>query len=607
MIRTSIHIGNTPISDHDFTRVSLSQKVGGHHQVEIGFEMQPDKGFLLEKAKTWIGQTITIGFDHHSDTDISIIPVRPVFKGILTSLELGRKSGAGELVVKGQSPTIVMDDGPNTRSFTNATLQEIVDKVIKPYKGAFPDEEVTVNPARNTSSIPYTVQYKESNFNFINRLANRYGEWLYYDGLEFFFGKLGSGETINLDFGENELKYFDLSVEALPIKTELKAYDYKKDEHITQKTPENLSSNELAKEAFDIGNKKIFNQEAKLNIQTDLDEDELEKIAKRREEIAGDEIVVFNGVSGNCSIVPGAKIHVKDENIKEDYGEYIITRVSHNIGQGGAYSNNFEAVPVELNLAPLSVAPDPPFCETQLAKVVDTNDEEAIGRVKVECFWQKGSGETSPWIRVASPYMGADKGFYIVPEVDDQVLVAFENNNPDKPYVLSGMYHGKAKPEWFDAENRYKGFKSKGKNQMKFDDKAKSINISAPNEMMLHAGNKITLKTGGKEESEINIDVGDGAVSIVAKHVSVKAAEAVRIDGQDLILLSSAKNINAVADEEIDFLAGKTLNENAGQKIVMTSAEIEAEASAKMALSGAKVDVNGSAMVNVKGGLIKLN
>lgn len=609
MIRTSIQINNSPISEHDFTRVSLSQKVGGHHHVEIGLEIKPDKGFLLDKAKSWIGKTLSIGFDHHADKDISFTPAKTVFKGIVTSLELGRRSGAGELVVKGQSPTIVMDDGPNTRSFTNASLQEIVDKVFKPYKKAFPDEAVTVNPipGRNPNTIPYSVQYKESNFNFINRLANRYGEWFYYNGLEIYFGQPGQSPTVDLDFGETELKYFDLSVEALPVKTEIKAYDYKLDKQNTQKTPDSLKSNDLANEVFKLGKTEIFSQEAKLNIQTDLDDDELKEIAKRREEISADEVVMFNGVSGNCEIVPGVKIHVQDKKLKEDYGKYIVTRVSHTIGQGGAYSNNFEAVPVELGLSPLSVVPDPPFCETQLAKVVDTNDEDSMGRVKVEFFWQIGTGETSPWIRVASPYMGADKGFYIVPEVDDQVLVSFENNSPDKPYVLSGMYHGKAKPEWFDAGNKFKGFKSKGKNEWKFDDKAQSINIFAPKEMMLHAGNKITLKTDGEEESEIHINVGDGTVSIVAKHVTVKAAETVEIAGKNLIKLESEKKIKVVSNDAIDIEAGKTLKESAGQKLEMTSAELKAKASAKAELSGTKVDVKGSALVNVKGGLIKLN
>ena len=607
MIRTSIHIDNNSISDHDFTRVSLSQKVGGHHHVEIGMEIKPDKGFLLAKAKSWIGKTMRIGFDHHADKDISFMPVKTVFQGIVTSLELGRRSGAGELVVKGQSPTVVMDDGPNTRSFTDATLQEIVDKTTKPYRKAFPDEALTVSPARYTKTIPYTVQYKESNFNFLNRLANRYGEWFYYSGLEMFFGKRGESPAVELDFGETELKYFDLSVEALPVKTELKAYDYNTDKLNAQKTPESLKSSDLVNEAFKLGNADIFNQEAKLNIQTDVDDDELKEIAKRREEIAGDELVVFNGVSGNCEIAPGVKIHVQDKKLKEDYGAYIVTRVSHTIGQGGAYSNNFEAVPAELRLAPLSVAPDPPFCETQLAKVVDTNDEDSMGRVKVEFLWQTGTGETSPWIRVASPYMGADKGFYIVPEVGDQVLVAFENNSPDKPYVLSGMYHGKAKPEWFDPENKFKGFKSKGKNQWKFDDKAQSINISAPNEMTLHAGNKITLKTGGKEDGEVHINVGEGTVSIVAKHVTVQSAETVDIASGKSMELTIGKELNIASGETIDINAGKELKETAGSKLELESAEIKAKASAKAELSGTKVDVKGSGMVNVKGGLIKLN
>ena len=149
-----------------------------------------------------------------------------------------------------------------------------------------------------------------------------------------------------------------------------------------------------------------------------------------------------------------------------------------------------------------------PVCLPQLAKVTDVSDPKKLGRVKVKFPWQNGE-EKSPWIRVATPYSGSDKGFYIIPEIDDQVLVAFENNNPEKPYVQSSMYHGGAKPEYFESKNKVKGFKSKGNNEWKFDDASGKIDINAPKEINLKS-KKITL-TGSEE---IFLKSGSSAIKL---------------------------------------------------------------------------------------------
>ena len=108
----------------------MEQKIGGHHTFEIRLRQDAQKDILKEKTKSWIGKTVALGFDNHNDVDIDAMPVKDIFKGIVTSLELSRKSGTGELVVRGHSPTIVMDDGLMTQSFTDTGLQEIVDKVF---------------------------------------------------------------------------------------------------------------------------------------------------------------------------------------------------------------------------------------------------------------------------------------------------------------------------------------------------------------------------------------------------------------------------------------------------------------------------------------------
>ena len=598
MIRTSISIGGSRISDNDFTSVNINQNIGGHHTFEIRLRQDAKKGILLEKAKSWIGQPAVIGMDDKEDEQVLLSPVKEVFKGIVTSLGLSRQSGTGELIVRGESPSIVMDDGPNTMSFTDMGLQEIIDSVIKPYSGAFPSSP-SIEPKIYSTSIPYTVQYKESNFAFVARLANRYGEWFYYDGLKQYFGKPAAEDAIPLDFGENNLNYFDISVRALPARFEMKGYDYKKHQVLTEEAALKTPSNDLGKKALDIAKGQIFKQTPSVSLQTALEDKELKNLAERREQIALDEMVILNGTSQNCKLKIGAKVNIKDKIIGEDYGEYTIIKLLHDIGQGGDYINSFEAIPVEVSSPPLSAMPDPPFCETQLAKVVDVNDEKSLGRIKVEFLWQEGSGDTSPWIRVASPYSGKDKGFYIIPEVDDQVLVAFENNNPDKPYVLTGMYNGDAKPEWFDPKNHFKGFKSKAQNQWKFDDKEKSILIDAPESITMSAGKTITIKTGGKDDSTINIDVGDGTVNVTAKVVKVDAGETIE--------MNSGKEVKVAAKQTIKLASSKELSASGTQKVDIKGTQVAVEGSATADLKGAKVAVQGSAMVEVKGALVKIN
>jgi len=599
LVRTSVSIDDTPISNNDFSSISINQSIGGHHSFEIRLRQDPKRGVLLKKAKSWIGKIVKIGIDNQEDRMIINAPVKDCFKGIVTSLALSRQSGTGELVVKGKSPTIVIDDGANSRSFTDKGLQEIVDDVLKPYNKAF-SKTPTVDPKAFKGSKPYTVQYKESNFAFLARLANRFGEWFYYDGLELFFGKSDFGKEIPLDFGENGLNFFDLSVKAVPAKFELRGYDYiNHKKPLKKEAPLKPLKNPLGKEVLNISNQEIFTETNSVSIQTAFEKKEFENIVERREQINVDEMVMLNASSKNPKLKIGAKIKVEDDDLGEQYGSFIITNLIHDIGQGGNYVNSFEAIPAEMTTPPLSALPVPPFCETQLATVKDVEDEDSLGRVKVEFLWQEGSGETSPWIRVASPYTGKDKGFYIIPEVEDQVLVAFENNNPDKPYVLTGMYNSEAKPEWFDPKNKFKGFKSKGQNQLKFDDDEKSILIDAPESITMSAGKTITIKTGGKKDSVINIDVGDGTVNVVAKVANVDAAQTIE--------MKSGKEIKASAKQTIKLASSKELSASGTQKVEVKGTQVNIEGSATSELKGAKVTVQGSAMAELKAALVKIN
>ena len=326
-------------------------------------------------------------------------------------------------------------------------------------------------------------------------------------------------------------------------------------------------------------------------------------------------MLILSGESKNCKLKPAAEICIIDKYIGEEYGGFYITSVVHSISQGGDYINFFEAVPAEMDLAPIVHHPEPPFCETQLATVVDTNDEDSLGRVKVEFTWQKGKSLVSPWMRVATHYSGPEKGFYVIPEVDDQVLVAFENNNAEKPYVLTGFYNKNTPPQWFDSENNIKGFKTKGKNEWKFDDKNQKIEIKAVNEILMQAGNKITLKTNGEDGSEIFIDVGEGTINLIAKDVNVTSAENVTVSGGKNIEITAGDEMGVASGSDmsiegggnLDLTGGQDTNISAGKKLESTATTISSTAQAVADLSAKKVSVNGDVAVIVKAKVIKLN
>ncbi len=587
MIRTSVNIGGRRISDHDFTSVSLDQRMGGHHTFEIRFRQDAKKSILLEKTRAWVGQTISLGFDNHKDIELDAIPVKDLFEGVVTSIELSRAHGWGELVVKGHSPTILLDDGPNTQSFSDAGLQEIVDKVIHPYKKFFPQAPL-VSPSNQVNSIEYTVQYQENAFTFLKRLSNQYGEWFFYDGLRMFFGKPPNEKPIKLDFGAYGLRYFDIALETAPMDLEVKGYDYRSDKSISAEAKVNKSTNEFGEEIRK-RSKQIYPNKATGNIFVNTEQSELKQIAVLKAKAATEAMVVLSGASENSSLVPGAIIDIEDKSLRENFGKYRVISVNHSIGQGGDYSNNFQAIPEEIDVPPLSGSPDAPFCDTKVGKVIHVDDPDEMGRVKVALKWQED--ETTPWIRVASPYTGSDKGFYMIPEVGDQVLVAFEDSNPSKPYVLTGMYHGKASPEFYSPNNDFKGFKSREKNTWLFNDAEKSILLSAPQRLDLHAGKEINLRTDGAAPSSINLDVGDGTVTIKAKKIVIEATDEISLDGKNTIEINS----------------GDKLKIKAGTDLKQEAVNITSKADMKMENSGTELDLKGNAKVVLKGGIVQIN
>ena len=577
-----VKIGSQDVSTQ-FRGLQISQSIGAHHQFQLILNNEERgsffKGNLSENSKKWIGQPFE---------------VEGLFKGVVTSISLSRaRTGGSDFLISGQSPTIHLDDGIHAKSFGMKNLKQIVDEVVKPSKSKF--ESLNVKP-QYKEKMKYCVQYRESNFSFLNRLATRYGEWFFYDGYKLNFGELTKSKVIRLNY-ERDLSHFEISLKTLPVNFKLRAYDYK-----GHKFPERSGSysgieNEYAKIAFDKSKNEVFPETSEVPIHFSMSEKDLDQITTLRQNHHVNELVMMTGTSARPDLRLGSIIEIVDPRSgfeiggTENYGKYVITRLSHDVSGGReAYLNHFEAIPEEAALPPLSISPDPPQCEVQEAEVLENNDPKALGRVRVQFIWQKefkGEDKMTPWIRVAAHSSGGDKGLYMTPEKGDRVLVAFEHNHPERPFVLTSLYHGSAKPEHYDPNNYKKAIKTKGGHQilMNDEDKKQTMDLSSPVDFSATATDG-KMEMTAKKTVTIKSETGDIMVMTPA-NISIDADGNITINAKGDITLE-ATNINLKGSASINLAAP----------------EINIDAKVQLNEKGAKVNIEGTASTNVKGGAI---
>ena len=110
--------------------------------------------------------------------------------------------------------------------------------------------------------------------------------------------------------------------------------------------------------------------------------------------------------------------------------------------------------------------------------VTNNKDPEQLGRVKVRFSWLSEQDESN-WARIASPMAGNGQGIYFLPEVEDEVLVAFEQGDVAFPYILGALWNGKDKPPVTneDGKNDVRVIKSRSGHVIRLTDEASKEKI----------------------------------------------------------------------------------------------------------------------------------
>jgi uncharacterized protein involved in type VI secretion and phage assembly len=164
-----------------------------------------------------------------------------------------------------------------------------------------------------------------------------------------------------------------------------------------------------------------------------------------------------------------------------------------------------------------------------VAVVTNNQDPEGLGRVKVKFPWLSDMDE-SPWARIAAPMAGNQRGIYFLPEVDDEVLVAFEHGDVRVPYVLGALWNGQDQPPVTNADgnnnNDVRMIKSRSGHVIKLNDEsgAGTIEISDKdnnNSIVIDVSNGTVTVTANRD---ITLSASNGTITLTAANVQINSS-----------------------------------------------------------------------------------
>jgi len=222
---------------------------------------------------------------------------------------------------------------------------------------------------------------------------------------------------------------------------------------------------------------------------------------------------------------------------------------------------------------------DSKFYGVTIGIVTNNNDPENLGRIKVKFPWLSEEDE-SPWARLLTPMAGKNRGFYFLPEINDEVLVAFEQGDMAFPYILGALWNAQDLPpeKNKDGKNNIRTIKSRsghkitlddtdgqekiiiedktGKNQILINSQDNTINITSEKDLAIVAKGNISFKSS------------DGDIAIECQNLSIKTKAKYQLEAK------SDCTIKTKAKYQLESSTGLGIKCAKGVKINDTSLEV---------------------------------
>ena len=329
-----------------------------------------------------------------------------------------------------------------------------------------------------------------------------------------------------------------------------------------------------------------------------------------------------NGQSNRPDFTVGARVELTDHDNPALNREWLFTGITHTGEQpqaleeeGGSgpttYHNAFNAIPADRRWR--SQAMHRPVMDgPQIAIVTGPEGEEIhcdqYGRVKVRFPWDRYSENdehSSAWLRVSQGWAGGQYGFIALPRIGHEVIVSFLDGDPDQPIITGRTWHAATTPPYALPEHKTRttlktqSHKGEGNNELRFEDEADQEQI------YVHAQKDLDLLT---ENNRTEVIKNDSHRTVAKDEFShIKGNDHSTVDGEkresiggDLSLIANGSQHSKQGKNQL-IEAGSEIHHKAGIKIVI---EAGAEVTLKAGGSFVKVDPSG---VTVSGPMVKLN
>ena len=240
-----------------------------------------------------------------------------------------------------------------------------------------------------------------------------------------------------------------------------------------------------------------------------------------------------------------------------------------------------------------------------IAIVTNNKDPEGLARVKLKFPWMgEAKDKETNWARVATLMAGKERGSYFIPEVEDEVLVLFENGDINYPYVVGALWNGKDKPteKNSDGKNDIRSITSRSGHKILFNDKEGEEVMEFIDKSKKR---RITFKV---KEKILEIDnQEDGGIKIVSKGKII-------VESDEDIDISSKKNINIKAKGDIAMeannikLKSKSATElNVGSKLDINASKAPVKIKSNtLDISGTVTKIKGATKLEMSGGMVNL-
>ncbi len=511
---------------------------------------------------------------------------KSVFKGVITSHGLKLDNKRAIISIECRDKAIKLAAGRKSAVFEDSTDSDVISKIIK---AAGLQCEVEATKVTHSE----LVQHYSSDWDFIMMRAEINGLLVVTKSgkLEIKKPDLSGTPPLEVTFGLNMIS-FSAEIDA---KSQFKsvtsaAWDMSKQKLVTSSSK---STDEVA-----IGTIKtaklseiIGGEEYILQSSINMASDALEVWATAKH--AKSSLSKIKGkveFAGNDEVEPSSLLKLSGLS-KNFNGNAFVGAVEHIVEEGqwkttAHLGTSFEWYTEETAMidAPAASGLVAPFKGLAIG-IVKQIDEDKDGQYRVKvAFPTLQKDNLSVWARLSSFYATEEAGAFFFPEISDEVVVGFLNEDPQHP-VIMGMLYSSTKKTPFppEAENKIKAIVTKSKLTIQFDDTDKIIEIITPA--------KNSIKIDDKEKQILITDQNKNKILLSSDGVTIETEKDFIVKAKGKITMEATSDISLAATGD---LKGEGMN-------------VTLEGKTKFAAKGAMAEVNGSGQTTIKGGMVMIN